>query len=149
MSVSAELIDRSIHSLVTVAVASLLVGCGGAAGVDDMRLALDATSGLRASQVGSVVVLVLGRADCARALAPHSPLDDPSLVVVAHALFTVDGNPKRLGGLPAGEPLTFYVDAFDSPDGRRPRVGRGCAEATLSSAQASGLSIMLTAAPDD
>jgi hypothetical protein len=130
--------------------AMLLGGCGGASGVGEMHMAVDGASGLRSSQVGSVAVLVLGgdRADCDHALKPRSPLDDPSLTVLAHALFVVDGSSKRLTGIPAGEKLVFYVDAFDSADGSRPRVGRGCTETTLQAGQAGGVSITLTAASD-
>ena len=129
-----------------------LGGCGGAtATVSEMQMGIDAASGLLASQVGSVAVLVLSgdKADCARALKPRHPLDDPSFIVLAHALFTVDGSSKRLPGIPAGEKLVFYVDAFDSPDGSRPRVGRGCVETTLTAGQSAGISIVLTAADDN
>ena len=54
------------------------------------------------------------RASCMRALQPESPLDDPELEVVRHALFTVDGAAKHLSGIPAGDPLVFYAEAFQS-----------------------------------
>src|SRR5262249_40388329 len=125
-------------------------GCGGTS-IEGMSVALSAGSGLDPADVQSVQVLVLGgdRATCDRALQPHSPLDDPELVVVRHALFTVDGAAKRLSGIPAGEPLVFYVDAFKSPDGSRPRVGRGCTEATIDAGQSAMISITLQSAPDN
>lgn len=127
-----------------------LAGCGGGtATVSEMQMGIDSASGLTAGQVGSVAVLVLGSTDCTHVLKPKHPLDDPSMTVLAHALFTVDGSSKRLPGIPAGEPLVFYVDAFDSPDGSRPRVGRGCVETTLTAGQSSGISVVLTAAADD
>ena len=43
----------------------------------------------------------------------------------------------------------FYVDAFGTPDGRRPRVGRGCTESTLQAGKSEGVSITLEAAADD
>lgn len=129
----------------------LAAGCGaGEAAVTGMQLALG-SSGLTASDVQSVEVLVLGgpKATCAHALTPHHPLDDPELAVVRHALFTVDGTARKLTGIPAGEPLAFYVDAFGTPDGRRPRVGRGCSENTLEEGKSTGVSITLEAAADD
>jgi hypothetical protein len=133
------------------AIALLLAGCGGGAGVSAMQLAVDGASGLRASEIGSVSVLVLDgdHADCAHATALRTPLDDPSLHVDAHALFAIDGNPQRLTGIPAGPQLLFYVDAFATPDGSHPRVGRGCVETTLPAGQESSVSITLTAAPDN
>ena len=124
--------------------------CGGGATVSSMQLALAPGSGLAPGDVGSVEILVLGgaRPTCARALAPASPLDDPELEVVRHALFTVDGTAKHLTGIPAGEPLVFYAEAFQSPDGKRPRVGRGCAAATLAAGKSAGVSITLTKSDD-
>jgi hypothetical protein len=129
----------------------LLAGCGGAPGVSAMQLAVDNTSGLRLSQIGSVAVLVLegDHPDCAHATALRSPLDDPSLKVDAHALFAVDGTPQRVTGIPAGAALLFYVDAYATPDGSHPRIGRGCTETMLTAGQESAVSITLTAAPDN
>jgi hypothetical protein len=134
-----------------IGLALWLAGCGGGAGVSAMQLAVDGTGGLRASQIGSVAVLVLDgdHPDCAHATALRTPLDDPSLRVDAHALFTVDGTPERLTGIPAGPELLFYVDAFATPDGSHPRIGRGCTETTLTAGQESPVSITLTAAPDN
>lgn len=135
-----------------LAVVALLVvaGCGEVSSFEEMRFALDHGSGLHAGDVGSVAVLVLGgaQATCDRAEQPHSPLDDPELQVLVHALFLVDGGPKHLS-IPSGQHLVFYVDAYRSADGRRPRVGRGCAEGTLQPGQSTGVSITLLAAPDD
>ena len=124
---------------------SLLVGCA-AEPIAQMHMQLDSGGGLAPSDVGSVVLLVLDgpRASCMRALEPPSPLDDPELEVVSHALFTVDGTAKHLT-LPAERKLVFYVDAFNSPDGRPPHVGRGCSEATLAADRSSGVAITISA----
>jgi hypothetical protein len=126
-----------------IVAATFGAGCGGDAAVGEMRLAL--TGGLSAADIGSVEVLVLGgpSATCARALAPQSPLDDPELTVVAHALFTFDGTAKHLA-VPADEALVFYAEAFHSPDGERPRIGRGCAEGELAGGHSGGVTIDLT-----
>lgn len=126
--------------------------CGdGAAPVTSVHMTMSQASGLSAADVGSVEILVLGgdRATCARALQPHSPLDDPELAVLLHALFTVDGTAKHLAGVPADRHLVFYAEAFKSPSGQRPRVGRGCAEGQLAAGSSSGISIVLTAAGDE
>ncbi len=120
---------------------ALLAGCGEAETAIALRM-----SGLMASDVGSVQVLVLGGATCERVLLPMEPLDDPELELVAHALFVADGTTKRLTA-PADRALVFYADAFKSPDGKRPRVGRGCAETTLSSGRSTGVAITITATP--
>jgi hypothetical protein len=127
----------------------LAAGCGADATVGEVQMALGG-SGLQVSDVGSVEILVLGgdRATCMRALQPQSPLDDPELEIVRHALFTVDGTPKHLTGIPADRPLVFYAEAFKSPDGHRPRIGRGCTEDTLASGKSAGVSITLTADSD-
>jgi hypothetical protein len=100
---------------------------------------------LSAGQVRSALVLVLAGdgATCDRALRLASPLDDPELDVVAHALYVVDGTVKRLGGLPADTRLTFYGEAFDNPEGRRPLIGRGCTEVTLPAGRAEGVTLVL------
>ena len=126
----------------------LASGCGGGdRTVESVPMALHTESGLNPADVQSVEVLVLGgeRATCARALQPQSPLDDPELDVLRHALFTVDGSAKHLSGIPADRPLVFYVEAFKSPDGQRPRIGRGCAEETLAAGKSSGVSISIEA----
>jgi hypothetical protein len=130
--------------------ALLLAGCGAPSSAPSVKISMDAASGLTASQVGSVEILVIGGASptCMRTLAPHSPLDDPELEILMHALFTVDGSSKRLTGVPADRPLVFYAEAFQSPDGARPRIGRGCTEATLGEGQSAGISIVLTAASE-
>jgi hypothetical protein len=128
---------------------TLLVGCGGSSeGISSVSMALWTSSGLDPANVQSVEVLVLGgnAATCARALQPVSPLDDPELTVVRHALFAVDGSAKHLGGVPAGQHLVFYAEAFKTPDGQRPYVGRGCAEGELHAGASEGVSITLTAA---
>jgi hypothetical protein len=127
--------------------ALVLLGCGGAPTVAAVQMALGADSGLSAADVGSVEILVLGgdRATCERALEPQSPLDDPELEVLRHALFTVDGTAKHLADIPADQHLVFYAEAFRSPDGVRPRVGRGCTEATLAAGKSSGVSLVITA----
>ncbi len=128
----------------------LWAGCGGGGGgATSVSMTMTAASGLAPSDVGSVEILVLdgAMATCDRALAPPSPLDDPSLMVVAHALFNADGTAKHLS-VPAGQHLVFYADAFKSPDGGRPRVGRGCSEGTLAAGSSVGVSIMLGAAAD-
>jgi hypothetical protein len=135
--------------LLVAALGCFAAGCGGVESVSTVQMALDTASGLTPADVGSVQILVLGgeRATCERALAPVSPLDDPELEVLRHALFTVDGSAKHLTGVPAGRPLVFYADAFKSPDGAPPRTGRGCAEGMLAAGASSGISITLTAAP--
>jgi hypothetical protein len=119
-------------------------GCSdGPRTVESVTMALGAAGGLNPADVRSVEVLVLGgdRATCTRALQPQNPLDDPELDVLRHALFTVDGSAKHLSGIPADRHLVFYVEAFMSPDGQRPRIGRGCAEDTLAAGKSSGVSI--------
>jgi hypothetical protein len=122
----------------------LLCGCGVEAPVAETSMSLGTGDGLSPSDVGSVMVLVLGNATCARTLQPPSPLDDPDVQVVAHALFTADGAAKHLS-LPADRPLAFYVEAYRSADGSGARIGRGCAEATLAAGKSSGVSITITA----
>src|SRR5262249_32560902 len=64
----------------------LLAGCGAPAAAPSVKMSMDAASGLSASQVGSVEILVIGGdgPTCKRALSPHSPLDDPELEVFMH-----------------------------------------------------------------
>jgi hypothetical protein len=109
-------------------------------------MSLHTAGSLGMGDVGSVVLLVLegDKASCKRALEPASPLDDPELDVVRHALFTVDGAAKHLS-LPADRPLVFYVEAYRSADGSGNRVGRGCSEATLDAGKSSGVSIVISA----
>jgi hypothetical protein len=133
-----------------VAVAAPAAGCGGDAGDDvaAVHLTLGA-SNLAPADVASVELLVLGGANptCAAALAHHSPLDDSALEVLVHGLFAVDGASYRIS-VPAGRHLVFHADAFKDPDGRAPRIGRGCAEATLAPGSAVGVPITLTATTD-
>ena len=92
--------------------ALMLGGCGGAAELASAEMALS-TSGLAPSDVAAVEVLVFdgANAGCARVMSGTSPLDDAGLVLVAHALFTIDGAPKHLA-IPAGKPLDFYAEAL-------------------------------------
>ena len=131
-----------------LALAAFLIGCGAAEPIAETRMELHTASGLGAADVGSVMVLVLdgAKATCTRALEPASPLDDPELAVVRHALFTVDGSAKHLS-IPAGRHLVFYAEAYRSTDGQPPRTGRGCAEATLKEGSSTGVSITLVADP--
>jgi hypothetical protein len=133
-----------------LAAAVFLVGCGGTSPPTSVHMTMDPSSGLQASQVGSVEVLVIGgaRATCMRALQPQSPLDDPELEILTHALFTVDGSAKHLSGVPADRHLVFYAEAFHGTSGQRPRIGRGCSEGQLAAGSSSGISIVLTASSD-
>lgn len=130
-----------------LALALLVSGCGGGSGVASAQMSLTA-SGLSPSDVGAVEILVLdgAGASCARALAGGSPLDDPTLQVVAHALFTIsgDGSAKHLG-IPANRALVFYAEAFRSPAPPRQLVGRGCAEQSLAPGVSSSVSITISA----
>ena len=122
----------------------LAAGCGAGDDVAAAMMAL-APSGLAPDAVGAVEVLVLdgGDASCVHALALPSPLDDSSVEVVAHALFTVDGTAKHLT-IPAGRTLVFYADAYPSLDDRT-RIGRGCAEASLHAGRSTGVTIPIAA----
>lgn len=128
-----------------LALALAWAGCAGAGGdVASATMALS-TSGLSPADVGAVEVLVLGGAgaSCARALAAGSPLDDPGLEVVAHALFTVDGTAKHLS-IPANRPLLFYAEAYRSTVAPRTRVGRGCVQQTLGAGASTGVMIAIS-----
>jgi hypothetical protein len=124
----------------------LAMGCGSDLPATETQMSLHTAGSLGMGDVGSVVLLVLAgnKATCKRALEPASPLDDPELDVVRHALFTVDGAAKHLS-LPADRKLVFYVEAYRSQDGSGNRVGRGCTEATLDADKSSGVSITITA----
>jgi hypothetical protein len=122
----------------------MMLGCAAEAPVGETSMSLGTGEGLSPADVGSVLVLVLGNAGCARALQAPSPLDDPELQVLAHALFAADGAAKHLS-LPADRPLAFYVEAYRSMDGSGGHIGRGCAEATLAAGRSSGVSITITA----
>src|SRR6185369_13844898 len=84
-----------IRAAVVAGLAALVaVGCGAAPeDVASVEMALQPSSGLSPSDVGAVEILVFDGASggCARVLTGASPLDDAGLVLVAHALFTVDG----------------------------------------------------------
>lgn len=123
----------------------LLAACGGARDDAVVRatMALSGAS-LDAASVRSIGLTVLGGdgASCPRALALSHPIDDPALEIVAHALFVLDGAPKSLR-VPSGRALVFYAEAFRTADGERPRLGRGCAEATLTGPHAD-ISVAIT-----
>ena len=128
-----------------LALAFSFAACGGAAGdVASATMGLQ-TTGLAPTDVGAVEVLVLDGhgAGCARALTGGSPLDDPGLEVVAHALFTVDGTAKHLS-IPANRPLLFYAEAFKSALAPRTRVGRGCVQQTLGAGASTGVMITIS-----
>jgi hypothetical protein len=103
-----------MRAALALVVAGSVAACGAPADdVASAQMALSTTSGLSPSDVAAVEILVFDGASggCARVLAGTSPLDDSGLLVVAHALFTVDGTPKHLA-IPAGKPLDFYAEAF-------------------------------------
>ncbi|HZS40640.1 MAG TPA: hypothetical protein VFF06_27595 [Polyangia bacterium] len=130
-----------------LAMVAFLAGCGNSPQPTAVHMTMDSSSGLSASQVGSVEILVIGgpRATCMRAMQPASPLDDPELEILMHALFTLDGSAKHLSGVPADRPLVFYAEAFQGKNGERPRIGRGCSEGQLAAGSSSGISIVITA----
>ncbi|HEX8950851.1 MAG TPA: hypothetical protein VF997_14835 [Polyangia bacterium] len=136
---------RAALLLALVAVAVAVGGCGGGSDVASAEMALSA-SGLLPSDVAAVEILVFdgANAGCARVLTGATPLDDAGLVLVAHALFTIDGTPKHLA-IPAGKPLDFYAEAFRTPAPNRVRIGRGCASQTLAAGAAATVSISITA----
>lgn len=129
------------------ALALVVAGCGGAADVASAEMRLSA-SGVP-STIAAVELIVFDGASggCTRALAGVSPLDDPGLDVVAHALFTIDGTQKHLA-LPAGRKLVFYAEAFATTAPNRARVGRGCVEETLTAGSAAAVSITIAASND-
>jgi len=134
----------------SLALALFVAGCGAAGGdVASAQMSLSTPSGLAPTDVAAVEILVFDGASggCARVLAGTSPLDDSGLVVVAHALFTIDGMPKHLA-IPAGKPLDFYAEAFATTAPGRMRIGRGCVTATLAAGQSAGVSIVLSAGSD-
>lgn len=122
-----------------------LAGCGAGGDVASAEMALSADD-LSTSDVGAVEILVFdgAHAGCARVMTGASPLDDPGLELVAHALFTNDGSPKHLG-LPAGKPLDFYAEAFRTAAPNRTRIGRGCVNQTLTAGGAATVSISISA----
>lgn len=128
--------------------ALLLCGCG-AADLASAHMSLATDSGLSPSAIHAVEVLVLagGGARCPHVLSLPSPLDDAQLEIVAHALFTLDNEPKHLT-IPAARRLAFYADAFDSTGPDRRRVGRGCAETELKNGSSAGVMITLSASAD-
>lgn len=128
-----------------LALALVVAGCGGAE-VAAAQLGLSAPSALSAGDIAAVEILVFdgANAGCARVMAGSSPLDDAGLVVVAHALFTLDGTPKRLT-LPAARALDFYAEAFATTAPSRMRIGRGCVTETLAGGSTSGVTITLAA----
>ena len=124
----------------------LVVGCGG--GASDLASAEMAltTSGLLPSDVGAVELLVFDGASggCARVLTGASPLDDSGLVLLAHALFVIDGTPKHLA-IPAGKSLDFYAEAYRTAAPGRTPIGRGCVTQTLAAGSPMPVSISITA----
>ena len=136
---------RGALALVAIVAASL-AGCGGGGGdVASAEMALSA-SGLSPSDVAAVEILVFdgANAGCARVMTGATPLDDSGLVLVAHALFTIDGTPKHLA-IPAGKPLDFYAEAFRTAAPNRTRIGRGCVSQTLAAGGAATVSIAISA----
>ena len=127
-------------------IVAFAAGCGGGGGdVASAELALSA-SDLPSSDVAAIEILVFdgANAGCARVMTGASPLDDAALVLVAHALFTLDGTPKHLA-IPAGKPLDFYAEAFRTTAPNRTRVGRGCVSQTLAAGGAATVSIAINA----
>jgi hypothetical protein len=125
--------------------ALLVGGCSGGAEIAAARMTMQTGGGLMASDVGAVEILVLEGegATCARVLTPLSPLDDPKLVVVAHALFANDGTTPHLS-IPANKKLVFYAAAYRTASSRA-RIGRGCAEQTLAPGSSVGVTILISA----
>jgi hypothetical protein len=139
-----------MRAALALVVAGSVAACGAPADdVASAQMALSTTSGLSPSDVAAVEILVFDGASggCARVLAGTSPLDDSGLLVVAHALFTVDGTPKHLA-IPAGKPLDFYAEAFATTAPGRMRIGRGCVTETLAAGSSTGVSIVLSASSD-
>ncbi|MDB4965286.1 MAG: hypothetical protein JWN44_975 [Myxococcales bacterium] len=134
----------AVAAVVTMSAA--LGGCGvSGAEVASARMSLQTSGGLMPTDVGAVEILVLDGEDptCAHALTPASPLDDPALVVVAHGLFATDTVAKHLS-IPAGKKLVFYAEAYSSTKSRV-RLGRGCAEQSLSAGASAGVTILISA----
>jgi len=135
---------RAALALVALAAASA-AGCGAGGDVASAEMALSA-SGLAPSDVAAVEILVFdgANAGCARVMTGATPLDDSGLVLVAHALFTIDGTPKHLA-IPAGKPLDFYAEAFRTAAPNRTRIGRGCVSQTLAAGGTATVSIAISA----
>ena len=141
-----------MRAAVVAGLAALVaVGCGAAPeDVASVEMALQPSSGLSPSDVGAVEILIFDGASggCARVLTGASPLDDAGLVLVAHALFTVDGAinaPGKHLAIPAGKPLDFYAEAYRSPAPGRTLIGRGCVMATLAAGKSAPVSISISA----
>ena len=134
--------------VVACMLAAGVTGCGatGSGDVASAAMALSTSSGLSPSDIAAVEILVFdgAHAGCARVMAGASPLDDAGLVLVAHALFVLDGTPKHLA-IPAGKPLDFYAEAYRSAAPGRTRVGRGCVMATLAAGKSAPVSISISA----
>ena len=135
---------RAALALVAIAAASA-AGCGAGGDVASAEMALSA-SDLSPSDVAAVEILVFdgANAGCARVMTGATPLDDAGLVLVAHALFTIDGTPKHLA-IPAGKPLDFYAEAFRTAAPNRTRIGRGCVSQTLAAGGSATVSISISA----
>jgi hypothetical protein len=137
-----------MRAALAVVLAVFAAGCGGGAGeVASAEMALSA-SGLEASDIAAVEILVFdgANAGCARVLGGASPLDDAGLTLVAHALFTIDASnaPKHLA-IPAHRPLDFYAEAFRTAAPNRTRIGRGCVSQTLAGGGPVGVTISISA----
>jgi hypothetical protein len=126
--------------------ALLLAGCGGATEVASAEMALSPSSGLSPGDIAAVEVIVFDAASggCGRVLMGTSPLDDPGLEIVAHALFTIDGTPKHLE-IPAKKALDFYAEAFATTAPDRMRIGRGCVDQTLGAGASTDVTISISA----
>jgi hypothetical protein len=135
-----------MRAAIRLALAACALGCGSGADVGSAEMALSPSSGLSPSDIAAVEILVFDAASggCARVMTGTSPLDDAGLVVVAHALFSIDGMPKHLA-IPAGKPLDFYAEAFRTTAPNRTRIGRGCVTATLAAGASMPVSISIGA----
>ena len=128
----------------------MLAGCGGATEVASAEMSLSTSSGLSPNDIAAVEVIVFDAASggCGRVLMGTSPLDDPGLDVVAHALFTIDGTPSKLA-IPARKSLDFYAEAFSSTAPDRMRIGRGCVDETLAAGASTSVTISISADSGD
>jgi len=140
---------RRALAIAFVVAAGGAAGCGAAGDggeVASAAMGLTTSSGLSPSDIAAVEILVFdgAHAGCARVMTGASPLDDAGLVLVAHALFVLDGTPKHLA-IPAGKPLDFYAEAFRTAAPNRTRIGRGCVDETLAAGGAHDVTIGLSA----
>ena len=84
-------------------------------------------------------------AGCARVMSGTSPLDDPGLVLVAHALFTIDGDRPSTWRIPAGKPLDFYAEAFASTTAAARASGAAASRQSLAAGGSTGVTIAISA----